>query len=99
MVEQAPPEWRDKIVHATLTVEDSILMGADVPPGQYRPPAGFHMAVNVAEPSGAEKVFGALSEGGTVQMPLQKTYWARAFGMLVDRYGVSWEINCEQAPA
>lgn len=94
--EQAPPEWRGKIMHATLKVGDNVLYGADVFPGRYQAPAGFHIAISVDEPTEAEKVFGGLSEGGTIEMPLQKTFWARAYGIVVDRFGVSWEINCEQ---
>lgn len=48
--------------------------------------------------SAARSVFAALSEGGTVTMPIEKTFWAVLFGVLTDRFGVSWEINCEQAP-
>lgn len=96
MADQTPPDWRHKILHATLRVGDDSLYGADLLPGQYQSPAGFHIAALIADPSEAEKVFGSLSEGGKVQMPLQKTFWARAFGVVVDRYGFSWEINCEQ---
>ena len=98
MAEQAPPEWRGKIVHATLIAGDSILYGADALPEQYQPPRGFHLLLGIQDPAEAERVFQALSEGGTVQMPLQKTFWAVRFGMLVDRFGVSWEINCEKTP-
>lgn len=96
MAEQTPPEWRAKLMHATLAVGNNILYGADVRPDQYHPPSGFHLAVNVSDPKEAERVFQSLSEGGTVRMPLQKTFWSAAFGMVVDRFGVSWEINCEQ---
>jgi PhnB protein len=97
MAEQVPREWRGKIVHATLTVGDNVLMGADVLPEQYEKPKGFHLLIGTADPLEAERIFGTLSENGTVQMPLQKTFWAVRFGVLVDQFGVSWEINCEQA--
>ena len=97
MAEQVPLEWRGKILHATLAVGDNILYGADVVPEQYQPPKGFHLAVGIQDPGEAERIFQALSEDGTVQMPLQKTFWAVRFGVLLDQFGVSWEINCEQA--
>lgn len=97
MAEQAPAEWRGKILHATLAVGDSVLYGADIRPGQYTAPKGFHLTLGVSDPGEAEQVFRELSEGGSVQMPLQKTFWSAAFGVLLDRFGVSWEINCEQA--
>ena len=97
MAGQVPPEWRGKILHATLTIADAIVLyGADVIPEQFQPPKGFHLAVNVKDSAAAERIFQALSEGGTVQMPLQKTFWAQRFGVLTDRFGISWEINCEQ---
>jgi PhnB protein len=97
MAEQVPPEWRGKIVHATLTFGGNVLMGADVLQEQYEKPRGFHMLLGADDPTEAERIYHALSENGTVQMPLQKTFWAILFGVLVDQYGISWEINCEPA--
>lgn len=96
MAEQVPPEFRGKIVHATLALGTSVLYGADVLPEQYRPPSGFHLTIGLDDPNEAERIFQALSENGSVQMPLQKTFWAVRFGVLVDQFGVSWEINCAQ---
>lgn len=97
MANQVPPEFRGKIVHATLTVGDNVLYGADVVPEQYRSPKGFHLTLGIQEPAEAERIFNELSQNGTVQMPIQKTFWAVLFGVLTDRFGISWEINCEQA--
>ena len=55
------------------------------------------MAVQVETPAEAERLFAALSEGGTVQMPIGETFWSARFGMLTDRFGVPWMINCEKA--
>lgn len=97
MSEQVPTEWREKIVHATLRVGDSVLVGADVLPEQYAQPKGFHVLLGTDDPAEAERVFQRLSENGTVHMPLQKTFWVVRFGVLVDRFGISREVNCEQA--
>ncbi len=94
MAEQAPLEWHDKILHATLTVGDSVLTGADVVPEQYEQPKGFFVQLGLDDPGDAERIFAVLAEGGTVQMPIQKTFWARRFGVLVDQFGIPWEINC-----
>ena len=59
------------------------------------PPAAPAPAKNV--PAEAERVFNALAEDGKVQMPLQQTFWTVRFGMLIDRFGIPWMINCEQA--
>lgn len=94
--EQVPLEWRDKIVHATLAVGDTVLAGADVLPAQYERPQGFYILLEIANPREAARVFRSLGEGGEVRMPLQKTFWSEAFGVLTDQFGVSWEINCGQ---
>lgn len=99
MAEQAPPESRDKIIHARMVVGDKVLMGSDCPDGHYQTPQGFSVTLGIEEPAEAERVFKALSEKGTVQMPIQETFWALRFGMLVDQYGTPWMINCEKTPA
>jgi PhnB protein len=99
MAEQVPPRWREKILHATLTVGDNLLMGADPVPEQYEQPKGFVVLLGIDEPVDAERIFHALAENGTVQMPLQKTFWSVCFGVLVDQFGIPWVINCEHAPS
>ena len=96
MADQVPPEWRRKIMHARLKVGDTILMGSDATPDHYQPMKGFSVTLGIDNPGEAERVFHALSEDGSVQMPIQKTFWAARFGMLVDQFGTPWMINCEQ---
>jgi PhnB protein len=98
MAEQVPPRWREKILHATLTVGDNVLMGADPVPEQYEQPKVFSVLLGIDDPVDAERIFHALVESGTVQMSLQKTFWS-VFGALVDQFGIPWAINCEQAPS
>ena len=92
-----PAEWRNKILHARLTVGDAVLMASDAPPGRYEKPKGFSVSVQVKDPAQAERIFKALSEGGTVTMPMEKTFWAERFGMLVDQFAIPWMVNCEPA--
>ncbi|HLQ25622.1 MAG TPA: VOC family protein [Acidiferrobacterales bacterium] len=94
---QVPAEWRDKILHARLNVGGEVLMASDAPPGRYEEPKGFSVSLQMKDPAEAERIFHALAENGTVRMPIQKTFWAARFGMLVDRFGIPWMINCEQA--
>jgi PhnB protein len=96
MAEQCAPALRGKIAHARLVVGDQVLMGGDPPPEHFEKPKGFSVTINVDEPDEAERVFHALAEGGTVNMPIQKTFWALRFGMLVDKFGTPWMINCEE---
>ena len=92
---QVPANWRDKIMHACLVVGDEVLMGSDAPPEHFQQPQGFSVALGVDEPAEAERIFNALADKGTVRMPIQQTFWALRFGMLVDRFGIPWMINCE----
>jgi PhnB protein len=96
MEDRAPAEWRDKIMHARLTVGSNVLMGSDAPPDRYQPMKGITVSIGVDDPAEAERIFHALAEGAIVQMPIQQTFWAARFGMLTDRFGTPWMINCEQ---
>jgi PhnB protein len=95
--DQVPAEWRSKILHARMTVGDQVLMASDAPPNRYQEPKGFSVALQMNDPAKAESTFQALAENGKVQMPIQQTFWAARFGMLVDRFGIPWMINCEKA--
>jgi PhnB protein len=97
MADQVPPEQRGSIMHATLIVGETVLMGADAPPDHYKEPSGFSVAMQLTDTAEAERIFNALSEGGKVTMPLQQTFWADRFGMFVDRFGIPWMINCGNA--
>ena len=96
MAEQTSPEWRNKIMHARMTVGDQVLMASDAPPDRYEAMKGIMVTLGIDDPAEAERIFRALSEKGTVQMPIQKTFWAERFGMLVDQFGTPWMINCER---
>ena len=94
---QTPAEWRNKILHARMVVDGQLLMGSDAPPGHQEESKGFSVSLQMKEPAVAERIFHALAEGDTVKMPIQETFWAARFGMLVDRFGIPWMINCEKA--
>ena len=90
MAKDTPPERHNKILHARLMVGDNVLMGSDAP-------QGFSVTLGVDTPAEAERIFKALSEKGTLHMPLQETFWAVRFGMLVDQFDIPWMIYCEKA--
>ncbi|MGO8970271.1 MAG: VOC family protein [Myxococcaceae bacterium] len=96
MAAQISPEWHSKIVHASMTVGASRLVGADVLGEQYQPPQGFFVLLTTDEAAEAERAFRALAETGTVLMAAQNTFWSSYFGVLIDRFGIPWEISCEQ---
>lgn len=87
------PEWSGKIVHATLVIGNTRLQGSDPAPGSYESPRGFDITLNPSE-GDAERLFTELAAGGTVRMPVQETFWAVRFGVLTDRFGIPWAINC-----
>lgn len=94
---QAPPHWQDKISHATFAVGGSVFSGSDALPGHYHKPRGFSLQLNLSDAAEAERIFNALAGSGAVQVPLQETFWALRFGVLEDRFGISWLVNCEKA--
>jgi PhnB protein len=96
MCDQTPAEWRGKIAHTRMAVGGTMLMGSDSPPDRFEPMKGVTIALGIDEPAEAERVFQALAAGGNVTMPIQETFWARRFGMLTDRFGTPWMINCEK---
>jgi PhnB protein len=89
-----PPEWKKKIMHARLSIDGEVLMASDAPPGHFHQPQGFSVSLTVKDPGDGERKFKALSEGGAVNMPFGKTFWAKGFGMCVDRFGIPWMVNC-----
>jgi PhnB protein len=97
VAEQVPAAWRKKILHATLMAGEQVLTGGDVPPKHYQKPQGFSVIIGLKDPGEAERIFNALAGSGTVQIPLQETFWVIRFGMLVDRFGIPWMITCEKA--
>lgn len=96
---QVPKEWNDKIMHARLEIGSMVLMGSDSPPSHYEKAQGFSISLSMTDPAEAERIFKALADKGEVRMPLQQTFWAARFGMLVDQFGTPWMVNCQPTPA
>lgn len=87
-----PPGYDDKIMHASFSVGGALVMASDGcgDSGGFK---GFSLSLAVPTEAEADRVFAALSEGGSVQMPLGKTFWSPKFGMLTDKYGVAWMVS------
>jgi PhnB protein len=96
MKDQTPPEFRDKVMHTRLISGDVVLMGSDAPHGRYEGAKGITVALGVDSAAEAERIFHALAEKGTIEMPIAETFWAIRFGMLRDQFGTPWMINCEK---
>ena len=86
----------ENIMHCSLKVGDSTIMLSDSPsqePGGA--PGNISLAIGLNDPQQARQLFDNLAKDGSVIMPLEKTFWAEAFGMLNDKFGIKWMINCE----
>lgn len=83
------------IMHTSMQIGDVMLMASDSPPNMFEKPQGISVTLGVDTVAEAERIFTALSDGGTVTMPLQKTFWAASFGTVTDRFGIPWMVNCE----
>ena len=73
-----------------------MFLGSDAPAQMYEPMKGIQVTLGVDQPAEADRIFSALAENGSVRMPIQETFWAQRFGMLVDQFGTPWMINCER---
>lgn len=91
-----PEHWQSKILHASFAAEGLVISCDDAPPGRYLKPQGFEIMLTFTDINKAEQIFKALSENGQVFMPFSQTFWAKRFAMFVDKFGVSWMINCPE---
>jgi PhnB protein len=93
----APPEAKDRVMHAVLKLGPAVLMLSDTMPGMPFSTAGnAHLCLDFDDAQEMTGKFEALAAGGKVTMPLQDTFWGAKFGMLTDAFGVNWMFNCEQ---
>ena len=95
MADQVSADWQDKVMHGSVTIGEQVLMGGDVAPDNYERPRGFTLSIQIKSTAEAERIFDELSQGGHVSMPIEQTFWAARFGVLVDRFGIPWQVNCE----
>jgi PhnB protein len=87
-------KMKRRLAHICLETRDGILMGGDAPPGMHRAAQGFNVNFTAKTPAAARRAFDALMKGGKVGMPMQETFFARAFGMGTDRFGTPWMVIC-----
>jgi PhnB protein len=93
MTDMGPAE---NIMHCTIKVGESTIMMCDDPrPDAAAGSSNISLAIGLNDPERAKRVFGNLAKDGSVIMPLEKTYWAEAFGMVTDKFGIKWMVNCD----
>ncbi|MGQ0698310.1 MAG: VOC family protein [Panacagrimonas sp.] len=95
-----PPGYDNKVMHTSFRIGETMVMADDGGGCQDASGAayskgfsGFSLTLNLKDEAEAQKRFAALAEGGQIKMPLGKTFWSPCFGMLADRFGVSWMVN------
>lgn len=89
-------DWKQKVMHARLVFDGNMIMMSDSFKGQPVSTDGnVQLSVDVEDTEKLEIVFNKMAEGGTITMPLADTFWGARFGMLKDRFGISWMFNCE----
>lgn len=100
MADQIPKEFASRIMHARLVMKDGGTLYAGDAPAHvpYEGIKGVSVTLNYDTTDEAEKVFTALAEGGQVTMPMQGAFWAKRWGMLIDKFGTPWIINGEMLP-
>ena len=91
-----PPGSENLNLHATLHLGETEIMAADMPPGRFQPMRSAYLALAVESVEETERIYGLLTEGGEVFMPIQETFFALRFGMMRDRFGTSWMVICER---
>lgn len=91
--ETVPSEWQDKIVHGGVLIGNVEIAGADVLPEQYNAPKGFSLLLRLESENDVKSKFKILSNGGKVVMPPQKTFWSPCYAVVIDRFGVPWDLN------
>ncbi|MDB6138919.1 MAG: 3-demethylubiquinone-9 3-methyltransferase [Verrucomicrobiaceae bacterium] len=89
-----PAGFENKVMHASFRVGSSVLMASDgcEEGGKFE---GFSLSLALASEAEAQKAFDALAEGGSITMPLGKTFWSPCFGMLQDQFGMGWMVTVE----
>lgn len=89
-------DYKDKVMHARFVFDGNMIMVSDVFKGQQVSTNGnIQMSVDVDDVNKMNEVFNKMAEGGKITMELQDTFWGARFGMLIDKFGISWMFNCE----
>lgn len=94
--QDVPANWKNAILHARISIGDSELMGADIPPERFQPIRSVYLSLSVGSNDEAERIYALLSDGGQIFMPMQETFFAFRFAQLRDKFGTSWMILHER---
>ena len=90
--ENAPPDWKNKVMYASMSIGQTEIMGSDAPADRFQPMRSVYLSLQVDSTPEAERLYKLLTEGGEIFMPMEETFFAHRFAMLRDKFGTSWMI-------
>src|SRR5260370_28642050 len=91
-----PLDWKNPILHARISIGETDLTGADIPPDRYQPIRSAYLTLILNRTAEAERIYALLSDGGEIFMPMEETFFAHRFAMLRDKFGTSWMLLHER---
>ena len=86
----------NKVMHARFEAGPVVLMAGDASPGKTYGEGPLSLSIGLTDVAQAQRIFDGLAAGGKVEMPLADTFWGAKFGMLTDKFGIDWMINCQE---
>ncbi len=99
VADQMPADARQGILHSTLTNSTLVLMASDMVQGPVVRGNSVSLSLDCSSEEEIHRLFAALSSGGTITCPLEESFWGATFGVLTDKYGISWLLNHDKSPA
>jgi PhnB protein len=90
------PELAKAVLHASITIGNTVLMASDVPPERFQPMRSVYLSLSVDSDAEAERIYELLTDGGEVFMPMGETFFASRFGQFRDKFGTSWMVLHEK---
>lgn len=92
-------EQKNKILHSRFTIGDSLIMASDGQHGETYSGDNISLSIDFTDVEDMKQKFDKLAGGGKITMPVEDTFWGATFGMLTDKYGIHWMVNCDKKPA
>jgi PhnB protein len=98
MKDQVPPDMHKRVMHVHLVADGQSLFGSDTPHATVETVQGMSVSLGVPSLEDGQRIFRELSQGGSITVPFEKTFWSPGFGMVTDRFGTPWMVNVEHKP-